>query len=185
MNSARYPWTVPMSGTAITIREERTGDFEAIRALNEQAFGQPLESRIVDRLRAQGAALLSLVATLDGRVVGHALYSPVAIGSGRNEVTGAGLGPMAVLPELQRHGIGRQLVVAGNRILQERGWPFVVVLGHAGYYPRFGFEPASRHGIRCEWDVPDNVFMVKILDPAGLKNISGVARYRPEFSDAG
>jgi putative acetyltransferase len=97
-------------------------------------------------------------------------------------VTGAALGPMGVLREHQRQGIGGTLVQAGSRSLAEKGCPFVVVLGHAHFYPRFGFEPASRRGITCVWDVPDDVFMVHVLDGHRMQAVSGLATYRDEFS---
>lgn len=104
----------------ISIREEQPGDVAAIRHLNEKAFGQPQEARLVELLRANGGVLLSLVAAVDGRVVGHILYSPVRLGSGPNQVHGAGLGPMAVLPEFQRKGVGSKLVAEGtNRLSYE------------------------------------------------------------------
>ena len=162
----------------IEIREESPGDVEAIRDVNRRAFGQDQEGNIVDALRSNGAALLSLVATLNGRVAGHIMYSPLSVG----DVTGAGLGPLAVLPEHQREGIGTKLLEAGNRKLKEAGCPFIIVLGHAHYYPRFGFRPAGTHGIRCEWEVPDEVFMVLVLDPEKMRGVSGLAKYRPEFS---
>jgi putative acetyltransferase len=163
----------------IEIREERPGDVAAIRDLNKRTFGQDQEGNIVDALRSNGAALLSLVATRNGRVVGHIMYSPLSVGG---EVTGAALGPMAVLPEHQRQGIGSELVEAGNRKLQDAGCPFIIVLGHANYYPRFGFRPASTHGIKCEWEVPDDVFMLLVLDQAKMQGVSGLAKYRHEFS---
>jgi putative acetyltransferase len=124
--------------------------------------------------------LLSLVATLNGRIVGHVLYTAVSI----DEVTGAGLGPMAVLPDHQRQGIGVRLAEAGNQRLGVAGCPFVVVVGHPGYYPRFGFRPASARRITCEWDLPDDVFMLLVLDEARMRGVSGLARYRLEFSEA-
>lgn len=162
----------------IEIRTEHPGDIEAIRDLNRRAFGQDQEGNIVDALRSNGAALLSLLATLDGRAVGHILYSPASVG----EVTGAALGPMAVLPEHQRQGIGSKLIEAGNLKLENEGCPFIIVLGHANYYPRFGFKPASTYGIGCEWDVPEDVFMILVLDEAKMQGVSGLARYRHEFS---
>lgn len=162
----------------IEIREEHNDDIAAIRKVNKRAFGQDQEGNIVDALRSNGAALLSLVATLDGEVVGHIMYSPATVG----EVTGAALGPMAVTPEHQRHGIGSKLVEAGNQKLKEAGHPFIIVLGHAEFYPRFGFEPAGTRGIKCEWDVPANVFMLLVLDQARMEGVSGLAKYRPEFS---
>jgi putative acetyltransferase len=162
----------------IEIREERPDDVEAIHDVNKRAFGQDQEGNIVDALRSNGAALLSLVATLDGRVVGHIMYSPITVG----DVTGAALGPMAVLPERQREGIGSKLIEAGTRKLKDAGYPFIIVLGHASYYPRFGFKPASSFGIKCEWDVPADVFMLLVLDPAKMHGVSGLAKYRHEFS---
>lgn len=162
----------------IQIREEQPEDVEAIRDVNRRAFNQDQEGNIVDALRSNGAALLSLVATLDDRVVGHIMFSPITVG----DVTGAALGPMAVLPEYQRQFIGSGLINSGIDSLKGKGYPFIIVLGHADYYPRFGFTPASTLGITCEWDVPDNVFMVLVLDEAKMQGVSGLAKYRHEFS---
>jgi putative acetyltransferase len=163
----------------IEIREEGPDDVAAVRALNRRAFGQDLEGDIVDALRSNGASVLSLVATRNGQVVGHILYSPVSVGG---DVTGAALGPMSVLPEHQRQGIGSQLVETGNRRLKEAGCPFILLVGHPDFYPRFGFTPASSRGIVCEWEVPDDVFLLLVLDEARMQGVSGLARYRPEFS---
>ena len=97
---------------------------------------------------------LSLVAVVQNRVVGHVLFSPATVESEGSVVRGMGLAPMAVLPEWQRRGIGSELIGSGIAGLASRQCPFVLVLGHAEYYPRFGFEPASRYGIRSEWEVP-------------------------------
>jgi len=162
----------------IEIRDEIPEDAPAIRDVNIRAFEQDEESNIVDALRSNEAVLLSLVATLKGQVVGHILYSPISV----SDVAGAALGPMSVLPEYQRQGIGGKLIEAGNQKLKDRGCPFVIVLGHANYYPRFGFRPASAYGIQCEWEVPDDVFMVLILNHSKMAGVTGLARYRPEFS---
>jgi putative acetyltransferase len=106
------------------------------------------------------------------------MYSSLSVGDNQ----GTALGPMAVMPEHQRQGIGSQLIEAGNRKLKEAGCPFIVVVGHAEYYPRFGFRPASAYGITCEWEVPDNVFMVLVLDPGKMQGVAGLAKYRHEFS---
>ena len=162
----------------IDIREELPEDIAAIREVNKRAFGQNQEPNLVDALRSNGASLLSLVATVDGQVVGHIMYSPAIIA----EVAGAALAPMAVLPEHQRRGIGSKLIETGTRKLKDAGIPFIIVLGHPSYYPRFGFQPASTVGIRCEWDVPDEVFMLLVLDEVRMQAVSGLAKYRPEFS---
>lgn len=163
----------------VEIREEVPGDIIAIRDLNKRAFGQDQESNIIDALRSNRAVLLSLVATLNGRIVGHLMYSPASIG----KLAGVALGPMAVLPEHQRQGIGTRLVEEGNRRLKELGYPFILVVGHADYYPRFGFRSARSYGIKCEWELPDEVFMLLVLDDSKMHGISGLARYRPEFSE--
>lgn len=163
---------------AVEIREERPEDLAAIREVNKRAFGQDHEANLVDALRANGASLLSLVATLEGEVVGHILYSSATIGG----VAGAGLAPMAVLPEHQSRGIGGKLIAAGTQKLKSAGLPFIIVLGHHTYYPRFGFQPAINFGITCEWDVPPEAFMLLILDQTQMQGISGLAKYRHEFS---
>ena len=162
----------------IQIRDERPEDLPAIREVNDRAFGQDLEGKLVDQLRANGAALLSLVAIDQNRLVGHIFYSPASIAG----VTGAALGPMALLPEHQRTGIGSRLVEAGNQTLRAMGCPFIIVLGHAEFYPRFGFTSAKPYGITCDWDVPDDVFMIAMLDPGKMIGVSGRAAYRHEFS---
>lgn len=169
----------------IAIREEQPEDVAAIRAVNEEAFGQPAEARLVDKLRRACDGLLSLVAVDGGAVVGHILFSPVTIDAHPSLAGGMGLAPMAVLPACQRRGIGSSLVRAGLARLRSRSCPFVIVLGHPAYYPRFGFEPASRYGLRSQWDgVPDEAFMVLVFDEPALENVSGVARYRTEFDEA-
>ena len=92
------------------------------------------------------------------------------------------MGPMAVVPDYQRRGIGHRLVETGNRMIKDSGCPFIIVVGHAAYYPRFGFKPASISGISCEWEVPDDVFMLLVLDQAKMLGVSGLAKYRHEFS---
>src|SRR5262249_30692328 len=123
--------------------------------------------------------LLSLVAIANDRVVGHVAYSAAVL---NGELDGAALGPMAVLPEYQRKSIGSRLIEHGNRRMRAGGLPYIIVVGHPAYYPRFGFTVASAHGIRCEWDLAEEAVMLLTFDEKILKNASGVARYRPEFS---
>jgi putative acetyltransferase len=166
------------------IRPERPDDVAAIRTVNEQAFGGAVEAAIVDALRARRKATLSLVAMDAHHVVGHILFSPVTIASAGEDLAALGLGPMAVLPAHQRRGIGSLLVRTGLAACRDAGHGCVVVLGHPAYYPRFGFEPASRRGVRWEHPAPDEAFMILELRPGALGGRGGIARYRPEFGGA-
>lgn len=166
----------------IRIREEQLQDIEAISELNVRTFGQIQEAELVDKLRQNCSDLLSLVAVMQDQVVGHILFSPASIESLERTVQGMALAPMAVLPEFQRQGIGSALVRTGIEKLRERQCPFIIVLGHAEYYPRFGFDPASNYGIQSEWEVPDDAFMILVLNEADMNGISGVAKYGPEFT---
>jgi len=119
----------------IVVREEKPDDIAAIRKVNEEAFGQPAEANIVDKLRENSSDLLSLVAVQEGQVVGHILFSPARIEGEGKVVEGTGLAPMAVQPEFQRHGIGSRLVQEGINMQKSRGSPFIIVLGHPEFYP--------------------------------------------------
>jgi putative acetyltransferase len=159
------------------IREERPGDIASIHAVNTRAFGRDREAKIVDALRSNNAVSLSLVATHDQKLIGHIMYSPVTVG----DAHGAGLAPLAVLPEHQRCGIGSELIRVGNQRLAATGCRFIVVIGHPSFYPRFGFKAAALYGMSCQWTVPDDAFMVAMLS-APASDLKGVAMYRPEFS---
>jgi putative acetyltransferase len=167
-----------------TIRLEDPRDVAGVRVVNEEAFAQFEEADIVDTLRRTCHECVSLVAE-DGGIVGHILFSPAVVETDGRRVVGMGLAPMAVMPDRQRQGIGSALVEQGLAMLRERGCPFVIVLGHPEFYPRFGFERASAYGLTCQWDgVPDEAFMVLIFDSRATEGMSGVARYRDEFSAA-
>ncbi len=172
-------------GIVTKIRLETRKDIPTVRQINELAFGQTTEANIVDAIRQNCHDTVSLVAELDGHVVGHILFSPVTIDMPERMVNGMGLGPMAVHPEYQNEGIGSALVRKGLAMLGDKRCPFVVVLGHPKYYPRFGFEAASKSIIFCQWGgVPDEAFMILILDHVAMAGVSGVARYRSEFDGA-
>lgn len=174
-----------MGVLSVAIREEEPPDIPAIRTINELAFGQQQEADIVEALRRSCDDLVSLVAALDGRPVGHILFSPVEIESPQGQITGYGLGPLAVLPKYQRRGIGSQLVQSGLKVVKGLANPFVIVLGHPDYYPRFGFERASTHAIQSQWaEVPDEAFMVLVLDETAMQGLTGIARYRSEFDES-
>lgn len=168
----------------IEIRFETSQDFIQIRKINIEAFGRTAEADIVDKLREHCPDILSLVAEDDGAILGHILFSPVNIEGQGVKHNGMGLGPMAVLPSRQNQGIGSKLIRAGLKILRKRGCAFVIVLGHTKYYPKFGFEPASKYGIICQWPrVPDEAFMVLELSRGTLSGIKGTAKYCDEFNE--
>jgi putative acetyltransferase len=163
------------------IRAERDTDRAAVHAVNAAAFPTPLEADLVDALRRQAHLLISLVAERDGAILGHILFSPVTL-EGRPDLRLMGLAPMAVAPGHQRSGIGSALVRAGLDECRQLGFSAVVVLGHPEYYPRFGFTPAVRYGLRSEYDVPDEVFMAMELVPGALRDAPGTIKYHPAFS---
>jgi putative acetyltransferase len=167
----------------MTVRPEKPEDIPAIRIVNRRAFGGAAEADLVDALRRNGKTVISLVAEDDGLIVGHIFFSLVAIQSKGAGFTGVGLAPLAVIPERQNQAIGSTLVEHGLRRCREEGHPYVVVLGHPDYYPRFGFVPASRFGIKSEYDVADEVFMVMELREGALNGRAGVAKYQPEFNE--
>ena len=166
----------------LIVRNEKPEDIIAIHEVNEKAFGQPAEANLVDALRANGKVILSLVAVQDDKVVGHILFSPVTVESDRETFAAVGLAPMAVLPEHQNQGVGSKLVKTGLDQCRKALHESVVVLGHPEFYPRFGFTPASRYGIKSEYDVRDEVFMIMELREGALLGRSGIVKYQSEFS---
>jgi putative acetyltransferase len=166
------------------IRPERADDLARVREVNLSAFETDLEANLVEALRAQARPLVSLVAVSDDAddiIVGHILFSPVTLSS-QPDLPIMGLAPMAVVPTRQRQGIGSDLVRAGIDACRDTGCVAVVVLGHAEYYPRFGFVPASRFELVSEYDVPDDVFMAMELTAGVLRGNAGTIRYHPAFA---
>ncbi|MFC1977768.1 GNAT family N-acetyltransferase [Chloroflexota bacterium] len=166
------------------IRAETPEDIASIHHVNKEAFGDTGEAELVDKLRNRGVLTLSLVATDGDIVVGHILFSPVTVATGSSSFEVIGLAPMAVLPDYQRKGIGSQLVRAGLEECCRLGHEIVVVLGHSDYYPRFGFIPAKSEGIDCEFEVPEEAWMVLELREGALTGKSGTVKYPPEFHEA-
>lgn len=164
----------------MNIRFELPGDIEKIRKVNHQAFGTETEANLVDALRNADVELISLVAEENAEVIGHILFSPVILGG---DLKIAGLAPMAVLPDWQGKGAGTELVNTGLQACEEAGYEAVVVLGHPDYYHRFGFTAAANFGIKSEYDVPLEVFMLKELHKDALKGITGTVKYHQAFNE--
>ncbi len=165
-----------------TIRPELPEDYPAVFEIHRRAFGRPEEAKLVEKLRTVADPQISLVAVCEGDVVGHIFFSPVTIEGQPSSFQALGLAPMAVVPELQNQGIGSLLVKKGIKVAHSMGENIVVVLGHAEYYPRFGFKVASRIGLCCEFPASDEAFMVIELEPRALRGRSGIVKYLPEFS---
>jgi putative acetyltransferase len=163
-----------------TIRRERADDVPAIHAVHCAAFPTDLEARLVDRLRENGHATISLVAEIQEQIVGHILFSPVTIADQR--ANALGLAPVAVQPAYQRRGIGGRLILAGLDVCREHDIGLVVLLGHPDYYPRFGFQRASRFGLDNEYGA-DEAFMVLELCAQSIPASGGLVRYGPEFAE--
>jgi putative acetyltransferase len=168
---------------AIIIREEIEQDVPSVRQVEVAAFDRAGEADLVDKLRWRGVVTLSLVALDQEKIVGHVLFSPGYVSSGSVNLACVGMGPVAVLPEYQRQGIGTLLIEAGLMKCFAGGAKAVFVLGNPAYYSRFGFVRSDRYGIRCEFDAPPQAFMLKEADKGVLSGWSGVMHYQPEFRE--
>lgn len=163
-----------------TTRAETAADIAAIREINLAAFDTAEEADLVDVLRRDPAWIdgLSIVAVDDtGAPVGHTLLTRAHIG----DTPALCLAPCAVLPRYQRTGAGSAAIRAALDAATQRGEQFITVLGHPGYYPRFGFTRASEHGVTMKVDVPDEALMVLSLD--GKELPPGTIRYAAAFGD--
>jgi putative acetyltransferase len=170
----------------VTVRPERFGDEGGIRAVNDAAFGDPLEGGIIDEIRGtdrwiQGGSLVAEDA--DGSIVGHLLLSEGDLVGADGETRRIWmLGPVAVVPAEQRRGVGTALMEAAIALATERGQPVICLLGHASYYPRLGFEPARGIGIEPPRPWKDANWMAIRL-PAWDPQIRGMARFPPAFPE--
>lgn len=162
------------------IRKESSCDREAVYAINLAAFPTDAEAELVQRLQLTSNPLISLVAEEAGSLLGHILFSAVTLDTNPSLAL-MGLAPMAVVPDKQNQGIGSALVEAGLKQCAELGIGAVAVLGHPGFYPKFGFTPSTDFNIKSEYDMPPEVFMLRELSEGYLKNAAGTIRYHEEF----
>jgi predicted N-acetyltransferase YhbS len=169
----------------IKIRSEEKEDYNEIRIINELAFNQKNEGKLVDDLRKKSDYnhLLSLVAETKGKIVGHILFYPIKIKNETDEFIVLSLAPMAVHPDFQNKGIGSKLVKRGLEAVKETGYDSVIVVGHPNYYPRFGFSPANKWNIKLPIECPDDVFLAIELEKDSLKNVSGLVEFPKEYYD--
>ena len=175
----------PAPRTPFTIRLETPADYRAVYEVNRVAFEQKQEADLVEQLRQAPGHIpeLSLVASAGTQVVGHVLFSPVAIQTAEKTVPALALAPIAVLPAYQRRGVGSQLIRVGLESARHLGHRSVIVLGHPDFYARFGFVPASAKDIRCPFPAPDEAFMVCELVAGALAGVYGTVQYPAAFFD--
>jgi putative acetyltransferase len=165
---------------SIKIRPESTADQDAIRHVNRLAFGQDEEARLVDALRDGGYVRVSLVAEQTGQIAGHILFSDLQIITGAGTVPALALAPMAVLPELQRQGIGSALVRRSLGECRRQGHKIVVVVGHPHFYPRFGFSSKLASALVSPFGGGDSWMAAELL-PGALDGVEGRVQYPPPF----
>lgn len=173
------------------LRTENVSDYLETEEVIRQAFlgaehTNGKEWLLVQRLRSSANFIkeLSIIAIYEDEVIGHILFTPVDIVSSNGEnFQSLALAPVSVLPKFQGQGIGGQLIELGHSIAKKLDFKSVIVLGHAEYYPRFGYQRASEWNIKAPFEIPDEVFMANELVPRGLTDVSGVVRYPAEFMD--
>jgi len=160
---------------SLIIRPETPTDYSAIKEVNDLAFGQPVEGKLVENLRKNPKFVpeLSLVAEASGKIVGHILFFPIVIKSAAGKEKGTiSLAPLAVRPEFQKQGIGHGLILEGLKACRQLGYDSVIVFGHPEYYPKLGFRPAGTWSIKDTFGAPAEAFMAMELKEGALEGAS-------------
>lgn len=173
------------------IAEASISDLQSVLSIERAAFGRNDEADLVRSLLDDPSAqpLLSLLAWVDGRPVGHVLFTSARIDDAPRRVSAAILAPLAVVPDAQRQGVGGRLIEEGVSVLRDRGVGLVLVAGHPDYYPRHGFDPAVPHGLVPPFPIPpehEDAWMVRALREGLIGSIRGRvvcadAMNRPEY----
>lgn len=160
------------------IRESTSDDLNTVLDIERRAFGNDKEAELVSNLLHDPSAVpkLSLLASIDGRCVGHILFTSVTVTGLENTITASILAPLAILPDMQSRGIGGELIKEGLRLIKASGVDLVFVLGHPEYYPRFGFQAAGRLGLDAPYPIPEehaNAWMVQEMTAGIIGTIEG------------
>ena len=172
----------------IKIRREKEKDYKLSENLVEKSFKNVehtdhKEHFLVAKLRRSDSFLpeLSLVAELNGEIVGHIMLTKLLIENGHKIHDSLALAPVSVLSKYQNNGIGSKLIRESLNIAKEIGFKSVIVLGHDKYYPRFGFKPANTWGIKAPFEVPAEALMALELEAGALDGVTGTVVYGKEF----
>jgi predicted N-acetyltransferase YhbS len=173
------------------IRQETEADYAAVFQLIKTAFqdmeySDHKEQFLVEKLRKSAAFIpeLSLVATADEQIIGFIILTKIHIDNGTQSFEALALAPVAVLPSFQGQGIGGQLIQTAHKIAKELGHQRIILLGHAEYYPRFGYELTSKYHIQLPFEAPEENCMVHALTPDALTGVSGTVVYSAPFLEA-
>src|SRR5688500_7657639 len=163
-----------MSCSEVVIRDEAPLDVAAVRALHQSGFGRATEALLVDALRADGSGIISPVAVIANELAGHVMFSKMTA-----PFRALGLGPVAMLPDRQRKGIGGRLIRAGLARAKADGWEGVFVVGDPRYYEQFGFSAEKAKGFRSPYAGP--YLMVLALSTGDAPATTGRTEYRFAF----
>lgn len=172
----------------LTIREEEIKDYNEVEKAVEESFktaefSDKDEHNLVRRLRNSNEFIkeLSLIAEDENKILGYVLLTKALIKAESTSYETLALAPLAVLPEYQKSGIGKNLMNKAIERARELGYKSIVVLGHEKYYPKFGFEKAIKYGVKAPFEVPDEAYMILELLPGGLNGVSGIVEYSKAF----
>jgi predicted N-acetyltransferase YhbS len=170
----------------IAIRPEHKDDYDSIKRINDEAFGQENEGLLVSALRKTSKYIpnLSLVAEMNNNIIGHILFYPLTIITKTGEKDVLSLAPISVLPKYQKKGVGYKLVKRGLDDCKKTNYDVVIVVGHPNDYPRFGFKPASKWKIQLPIDAPDEAFMAIELKEKTIEKYTGTVVFPKEYYDA-
>ncbi len=173
---------------SIIVRRETESDYKTVEeitttAFKDMPFSEGNEAALISNLRKRGDFIpdLSLVAEIDGTIVGHILFTPLDIVNGNIKYKSLVLAPVSVLPDYQNQGIGSLLINEGHRVALAHGFSSAIVVGHPEYYPRFGYKTAEKFNIAPPFEMPPGVFMAIELVPGALEGVSGMAVFSDEF----
>jgi putative acetyltransferase len=165
----------------VEIREAKDTELSDVLLVETKAFGYDKEAKLVSDLLSDSSAkpLYSILAFEDDKAIGHILFTPARLEGTQNDASISLLAPLAVLPDYQKQGVGGKLILYGLKLLTDAGIDLVFVLGHPGYYPRYGFNPAGVQGFEAPYPIPEehaDAWMAQELRSGIIGSVSGKVR---------